>query len=110
MRHVGPTLNAAQRRAAELIVEFAHFVSRALHLDEDRWSGRQKCFHVSQFDIEGDDAAASLLQKLERCLFRSAQFPWGKNREMGRHMSDGGMKFPAQLFDKLADRTPNVRY
>ena len=75
MRNIGPILFAAQSSAAELIVQFTHPISSPLHLDEHRRSRRQKCFHVSQFDAEGNDAATSLFQKFQCGRFGSRPVP-----------------------------------
>src|SRR5208283_1972712 len=88
MRNIGPTLLAEEPPATELIVQFTHPISSPLYLDEDRRSRGQKCFHVSQFDAERNDAATSLFQKFQRGRFGSGQLARRKNGEMSRHVSD----------------------
>src|SRR5208282_2696870 len=101
---------AEEPPATELIVQFTHPISSPLYLDEDRRSRGQKCFHVSQFDAERNDAATSLFQKFQRGRFGSGQLARRKNGEMSRHVSDSRVEFLAQLFDKLANRIPDVRH
>src|ERR1700722_998733 len=104
MRNIRPVLVAAQLPAAELIVQLPHAIGGPPYLYEHRRSGGEECFHVSQFDTEGNDATTSLFEKFQRGRFGSSQLARRKDGEMSRHVSNCGVEFLAQLFDKLANR------
>src|SRR5260370_26925466 len=110
MRNIGPTLLAAQPLPAKLVVQFTHPISSPLYLDEHRRSRRQKGFHVSQFDVERDDASTSLFQKFQSDRFGSRQLPRRKAREMGRQVSRSRVEFPTQFFHELANRIADARH
>src|SRR5882724_2497812 len=82
VRNVGPQFLTQQGLGAQLIVQLTHAVGGALYLDKYCGSGGKKGVHVSQFDVEGDDAAASFFQELEGRPLGPAQFARGKDREM----------------------------
>src|ERR1700690_169777 len=110
MRNIRPILLAVQPSPAELIVQFPHPVSGPLHLAENGRSGGKEGFDVSQFDAEGDDAAASLFQEPERSLFASHELARRQDGEMGGHVRQSRMEFASQFGDKLAYRIPDIRH
>src|SRR6266436_3434214 len=56
VRNIGPHLLTQEGLGAQLIVQLTHAVGSAFYLDKHGRSGRKKGVHVSQFDVEGNDA------------------------------------------------------
>src|SRR5713101_201452 len=82
VRNVGPQLLTQQGLGAQLIVQLTHAVGGTLYLDKHCRSRGKKGVHVSQFEVEGNDAAACFFQELEGRLLGPAQFTRRKDREM----------------------------
>ena len=82
VRNVGPDLLAQQGLGAQLIVQLTHAVGCALYLDKHGGSGGKKGIHIPQFDVKGDDAAASFFEEFEGGPLGPAQFTRRKDREM----------------------------